>query len=137
MLSLMTSEVILYFIKKMRLHNVSFHINFYQNWFINKYASRKKAKISESRSFQWDIEKLMFLKITSSYLIWSNFSVDDPESSLALESIWCKTNQSYFVLMDRNELIRIQYLRTATNQPIIFSTESKSTNQNSVFADSL
>ena len=46
----MTSEVILYFIKKMRLHKVSIHINFYQNQFINKYARKKKGKILESQS---------------------------------------------------------------------------------------
>ena len=52
MLPLMTSEVILNFIKKMRLYNVSIHIKykFDQNWLINKYARKKKAKISESRS---------------------------------------------------------------------------------------
>ena len=46
MLPLMTSEVILNFIKKMRLYNVSIHIKykFDQNWFINKYARKKKAK---------------------------------------------------------------------------------------------
>ena len=46
----MTFEVILYFMKILRLHNVSIHRNFYQNRFINKYARKKKAKISESRS---------------------------------------------------------------------------------------
>ena len=46
----MTFEVILYFIKTLRLHNVSIHRNFYQNRFVNEYARKKKAKISESRS---------------------------------------------------------------------------------------
>ena len=46
----MTFEVIIYFIKNLRLHNVSIHRNFYQNWFINEYDIKKKAKISESRS---------------------------------------------------------------------------------------
>ena len=55
------------FNKKMRLHNVKIHWNSYQNWFINKYARKKKAKISESQShevFQWDIEELKFLTRT-------------------------------------------------------------------------
>jgi hypothetical protein len=46
----MTFEVILYFITNLCLHNVSIHRNFDQNWFINEYARKKKAKISESRS---------------------------------------------------------------------------------------
>ena len=46
----MTFEVILYFMKDLCLYNVSIHINFYQNQSINKYARKKKAKISESRS---------------------------------------------------------------------------------------
>ena len=33
--------------KNLRLHNVSIHRNFYQNRFINEYARKKKAKISE------------------------------------------------------------------------------------------
>ena len=35
------------FNKKVHLHNVSFHINSYQDWFINEYARKKKGKISE------------------------------------------------------------------------------------------
>ena len=34
-----------YFIKKMCLHNVNIHINFYQNRSINECARKKKAKI--------------------------------------------------------------------------------------------
>ena len=45
----MTSKVILYFIKDLRLYNFSNHRNFHQNQFINKYVRKKKAKISESR----------------------------------------------------------------------------------------
>ena len=37
--------------KKLWLHNVSIHIDFYQNRFINEYARKKKAKITESQSF--------------------------------------------------------------------------------------
>ena len=57
-------EVILYFIKKLHVYNVSIHRNFDQNWFMNEYARRKKAKIPESQSpgvFQFDIEELTFL----------------------------------------------------------------------------
>ena len=46
----MTSEVILFSIKKLCLNNVSIHIDFYQNRFINENARKKKAKISESQS---------------------------------------------------------------------------------------
>ena len=46
----MTSEVILHFMKNLRLHNVSIHRNFYQNRFINECARKKKAKIPESQS---------------------------------------------------------------------------------------
>ena len=46
----MTFEFILYFMKNLYLYNISIHGNFYQNQFINEYARKKKAKISESRS---------------------------------------------------------------------------------------
>ena len=46
----MTSEVILHFMKYLRLYNVRVHINFDQNQFRNEYARKIKAKISESRS---------------------------------------------------------------------------------------
>ena len=63
----MTFEVILYFMKNLRLHNVSIHRKFYQNRFINEYGRKKKAKISESRShgitefFLRDIEELTLI----------------------------------------------------------------------------
>ena len=41
---LMTFEVILHFMKTLRLYNVSIHISFHQNWFINECAVRKKLK---------------------------------------------------------------------------------------------
>ena len=47
----MTFKVIIYFMKNLRLHNVSIHNFFYQNRLINEYVRKKKAKISESRSF--------------------------------------------------------------------------------------
>ena len=40
-----TSDVILYFMENLRLHNVSIHRNFYQNLFIKEYARKKKVKI--------------------------------------------------------------------------------------------
>ena len=43
--------LLLYFMKKFRLHNVSIHRNYYQNRFINKYTRKKKAKISDFQSF--------------------------------------------------------------------------------------
>ena len=47
----MTSEVIIYFMKNWRPHKVSYHRNFYQNRFINEYATKKKILIQQSRSF--------------------------------------------------------------------------------------
>ena len=52
---------------KLRLYDISIHTNFHQNRFINEYARKKKAKISESQShevFYWDIEELTSLKIS-------------------------------------------------------------------------
>ena len=40
----MTFEVILDFMKNLRLHNVSIHRNFEQNWFINECDTKKKLK---------------------------------------------------------------------------------------------
>ena len=47
----MTFEVILIKMKYLCLHNISIHINLYQNWFINECARKIKAKILESHSF--------------------------------------------------------------------------------------
>ena len=48
----MTSEVILYLMKNLHLHNVNNHrFFFYQNHFLNEYATKKKTKIPESCSF--------------------------------------------------------------------------------------
>ena len=47
MLPLMTSEVKLYLMKNLRLYNVSIYRNFFQDRFINEYARKKKAKMSE------------------------------------------------------------------------------------------
>ena len=43
----MTFEVLLISIKYLRIHNVSIHINFYQNQFINK-CVRKKKKVGQN-----------------------------------------------------------------------------------------
>ena len=37
--------------KYLRMHNISIHISFYQNQFINECAKKIKAKIPESQSF--------------------------------------------------------------------------------------
>ena len=50
--------------KNLPLHNVSNHRNFYQNQFINEYAKKKKAKISESQSF--------LVRYRRTYLVWLN-----------------------------------------------------------------
>ena len=58
-------EVILLEMKYLRIHNISIHINFYQNRFINECARKIKAKIPESYSFRfflWNVEELTFLK---------------------------------------------------------------------------
>ena len=41
----MTSEVILHYMKKLRLHIVSIHIHFYQKQLVNECARKKIAKI--------------------------------------------------------------------------------------------
>ena len=43
----MASEFLLYLMKNLPLDNVSNHWNFYQNTFINEYATNIKAKIPE------------------------------------------------------------------------------------------
>ena len=47
----MTFKAILHLIKNMSLYIDIIHRNFYQNQFINEWASQKKAKISESQIF--------------------------------------------------------------------------------------
>ena len=51
MCPLITSEVILHNIKKLCLQNIIMRSNHYLNRFINQYARKKKAKISESQGF--------------------------------------------------------------------------------------
>ena len=65
---------------KLRLHNFSTYRNFYQNQFVNEYARKKKAKISESRNhgvIYWDIGELTFLKmwLTINFPIILNFLI--------------------------------------------------------------
>ena len=67
----MTSEVILYLMKNVRLHRIC-----YQNRLINKYARNKKAEISESQSPRVP-ESLSFLVtyrrtyVLNKYIIYS------------------------------------------------------------------
>ena len=51
----------LYFIKHLRLHNVSIHVNFHQNQFINECAREILANIPESHRFLLDEEELASL----------------------------------------------------------------------------
>ena len=41
----MTFEVIFQLMEYLRLHNVSLHRSFYQNWFINECDRKNQAKI--------------------------------------------------------------------------------------------
>ena len=50
MSNLMTSEVILHFIKNLCYHDVSIHRIFYKNKLINEYARKNVATISEYRN---------------------------------------------------------------------------------------
>ena len=61
----MTFEVILYFIKYLSLYIDSIHVNFHQNWFINKCAREKLANIPQSHSpvVLWDVEELTLLTV--------------------------------------------------------------------------
>ena len=77
----MISEVILYFIKNLRLYNFSNHSNFHQNQFINEYARKKKDKISESRSHRVAelfseiyVEELTFLIKKKNFIATLNFT---------------------------------------------------------------
>ena len=64
----MTFKVILNLIKNVCILNVSIHINFYENQFINECARKKKAKILEFQSFLLDVEDLTFLIVKIVYL---------------------------------------------------------------------
>ena len=47
----MTFEVILINMKYLCIHDISIHINFHQNQFINEYVRKIKAKIPDPQSF--------------------------------------------------------------------------------------
>ena len=60
----MTFEVILIEIKYLRIHNISVHINFYQNRFTNESVRKNFLKFSDRRKdgvFLWVVEELTFL----------------------------------------------------------------------------
>ena len=65
----MTFEVILYFMNNFCLHNVSIHRNFDQNQFINEYARKKKAKISESRSHGMTESRSFLVRYRRTYVL--------------------------------------------------------------------
>ena len=66
----MTSEPILYFMKNLRLHNVSTHrIFFYQSRFIKEYVRKKKARISESRSFRVTESQSFLVRYRRTYVL--------------------------------------------------------------------
>ena len=46
---LMTFEIILIYMKYLRIHNISIYIIFYQNRFINEYVRKNFLKFSERR----------------------------------------------------------------------------------------
>ena len=50
--------------KYLRLHNISIHINVYQNRFINECARKIKAKIPESQSF-----RVFFVRFRRTYVL--------------------------------------------------------------------
>ena len=61
-------EVILHFIKKkVRLHNVIIHRNFYQNRFIKECSRRKKAKIPMFHSLP--VSEFFFLRYRRTYVL--------------------------------------------------------------------
>ena len=61
----MTVEVILKNMKYWRIHNVSIHINVYQNRFINECVRKNFLNSRKDRCkdgfFLWDVEELTFL----------------------------------------------------------------------------
>ena len=48
-------------IKYLCIHNISIHINFYQNQFRNESVRKNFLKFPERRSFLWDVEELTLL----------------------------------------------------------------------------
>ena len=65
----MTSEVLLYQMKSLRLHNISNPRIFYKNQFINEYASKKKAKFSESQSLGVSCSRSFLVRYRRSYVL--------------------------------------------------------------------
>ena len=65
----MTFEVILYFMKNLCFYNVSIHRKFDQNRFINEYAKKKKAKISESRNHGMTESRSFLVRYRRTYVL--------------------------------------------------------------------
>ena len=95
MKALMTSEVILYLIK---IRYINIYI-FYQNRLRNEYAKKKKAKISESRSFLVRYRRFYFLKI-----VFCNFGLNILAESISswVLFLWCHQTLTSFPATLRN-----------------------------------
>ena len=68
----MTVKVILNKMKYLRIHNVSIHINFYQNRFINECVRKTFHKFPYRRKYEdflRDVEELTFLISMNYYLV--------------------------------------------------------------------
>ena len=66
----MTFEVILIKMKYLCLYNVSIHIKFYQNQFVNECARKINAKIPESQRFT-----VFFAKYRRTYVLKNNLPI--------------------------------------------------------------
>ena len=64
----MTSYVI-HFMKNLRLCNVSIHIHFYLNRFINECGRKIKAKTLESQSFTVSQSQSFFVRFKRTYVL--------------------------------------------------------------------
>ena len=74
-----TIEVLLIWLKYLRIHDISIHINFYQNWFINECVRNKK---------KWD--KNLIIE-----LLWHSMTFE-------VILIWLKYLQIHDIIIYRN-----------------------------------
>ena len=84
--------------KNLFLLNVSIHRNFYQNQLINKYARKKKPKISESRSPGF--LEFFLIKHRRTYILKNNYPIKFDLELLELKvrlSIRSKSHESQTV----------------------------------------
>ena len=116
---LMTSEVILYLIKNVRLYNVSIQINLYKIRFINECARKIKAKIPESHIFRVLQSQSFLVRCRRTYVIKKVYVVIE---SINWYTVSLNVTFLCSMIMNMNNffLLKINHILLAIDWKVVF-----------------